>query len=63
MSISNIDINAYWPGGFNKSNFTFTLTQGIENRKKGFHLTYIDKLYFEKDFQLCINLSVTATIL
>lgn len=34
MSISNMDINAYWQGDFNKSNFTFTTTQGIVIRKK-----------------------------
>lgn len=50
MPISNMDINANWPGGFNKSNFTFTMAEGIKNREKGFHLTFIYELYFQKEF-------------
>lgn len=57
-----MDINAYRSGGFNKPDFIFSGTHGSE-KKKGFHLTFIYEMYFQKDFQSSINLSIIATIL
>lgn len=52
MSVSNININAYWPGGtLVSSTWLLQWPQGIENEKKGFHVTLTEELYFQKGLQ------------
>lgn len=63
MPLCNMAINAYRSGGFNKSDFIFSVTHGSENKKKGLHLTFSYELCFQKIFQLSINPSITVAVL
>lgn len=63
MSLCDTGRSAYGSGGFNEPNFIFSVTRGCGTEKKGFHLTFSYELFFEKDFQFSINLSLNVTIL